>query len=656
MTTSISLSSQSLRSNGQPRHLRATTPPQAEVIIHYGNQHIALTALDLIAADCFEQYAQGWRNHSGTFRIEVRDLLGLSDDVRYRLFAAANELKGRYQIVVRVGGKAVVVRSLLDAALAVISPTESIDRLERARRAAIEAMALEHSDALPIAASHVASCLKEAGVRGLRAQSLAKDARSLLGEPQAANSLTAEEAARLVMQSVTQLSEDNGDEDENVEAIRFFQSEFYRYDGNRWVSTLESELRATVARLLQEHGHGCQVTTRFVTDVITNLKGMAFLPTVASPLPLWVDDSSGEPGPSPYVALANGMIRMDEAIAGASSLFSHDSRHFSTTALLYDFDEAACCPLWEQTLTEIFPVIGLNGRRRDNRIPLLQEFCGYLLLNTLSFEKFLVLFGDGANGKSTITSVIIKLLGADNVSHVPIDRMDSEFRLWQMAYKSANIVADMNRLDKIEEGLLKNLVSGDPIQVNRKNLPPVTMRPTAKLIFGTNHLPQINDRSNGMWRRMIVIPFRQQFGEGSCDRERAQRLTDELPGIFKWAIEGARRLLQQGSFTNCDVCDNALAEHRVHSDPIVQFIVECVEVRDDGHRTRTGLIFDAYCAWCANNGRRAINSAEFGKYIAKCTRVRRTRSGSSGREYYYEGLRLTPQGAMLLARKRPSTS
>ena len=243
---------------------------------------------------------------------------------------------------------------------------------------------------------------------------------------------------------------------------------------------------------------------------------------------------------------------------------------------------------------------------------------GYTVLpNDTTFEKFLVMVGDGANGKSTVANILVRMLGEENVSHVPLDRIGGEFRLWQMMNKQANIVADMNRMEKVEEGLLKSLVSGDPIQINRKNQPPVTMRPTAKLIFGTNSLPPISDRSNGVWRRMITIPFLEHFDEDRRDRCRAEQLRDELPGIFNWVLEGARRLLQQDGFTPCAICSGCLSDYRVASDPIAQFVESCTRVHPDNTRAsvQCKVLYDSYRNWCEENGRRHVNSSEFGRQI-----------------------------------------
>ena len=175
------------------------------------------------------------------------------------------------------------------------------------------------------------------------------------------------------------------------------------------------------------------------------------------------------------------------------------------------------------------PAVGKHPDRRstiqdhgDRRIEVLQEFMGLSLVpGDMRFERFLIMVGVGNNAKSTIAKTWTAMLGPDNISHVPLDKLGGEFRLYKTMGKLANIVADMNDVTKTAEGLLKQLVSGDSINVNRKGRDPITMRPTIRLAFGCNKLPEFADRSNGIWRRMIIMPFLKQIEGAAVDTGRA---------------------------------------------------------------------------------------------------------------------------------------
>ena len=154
------------------------------------------------------------------------------------------------------------------------------------------------------------------------------------------------------------------------------------------------------------------------------------------------------------------------------------------------------------------------------------------------------------------------------------------------------------------------------------------------------------------------MPFSRQFAEEEKDRQRADRLKAELSGIFNWAIEGARRLTQQGHFTHCDVCAAALVEHRQDSDPVAQFVDECIEPQAS-QQTRTTVgdlcseVYACYAAWCIANGRRPASNTSFGKQFPQHVRCARDRDGQGQlRPYRYRGVYLSLQGRLLLRHRQ----
>ncbi|MCA9071308.1 MAG: hypothetical protein KDA84_20410 [Planctomycetaceae bacterium] len=423
--------------------------------------------------------------------------------------------------------------------------------------------------------------------------------------------------------------------------LLYFQDGFFKYDERHWQAVDEKNLRAQVVKYLQSEVPD-RVTDSFVNSVITNIKGMANIEAWHEPMPFWISSQDPIEIERPQVIpFQNGLLHLDEALHGTgASLRPHSPRYFTTVVLPYDYDPTAECPIWEHNLREIMPPRGAG----DHRIEVIQEFMGLTLVpNDTSFEKFLILVGPGGNGKSTLLRTIVEMLGVDNVSHVPLEGLNSEFRLHDMVGKLANIAMDMKRMDKMEEGRLKEIVSGEPQQINRKHKAPITTPIAARLIFSCNDLPQINDRSNGVWRRMIAMPFFETFTRDQVDRHRRDRLRQELPGIFNWAMAGAIRLYEQGGFTECTVCEQLSAEHRLISDPVEQFFDECV-VYDSTIAIQTRELYDAYRAYCEDNGRVPKNSADFGKQVLShqgiARRRRSTEDDTGRRPYEYTGVRL----------------
>src|SRR5205814_4102 len=147
--------------------------------------------------------------------------------------------------------------------------------------------------------------------------------------------------------------------------------------------------------------------------------------------------------------------------------------------------------------------------------------------------------GEGANGKSVVCGVLTALLGGGNVAHVPLESFGERFALNQTLGKLANIASEVGELDKVAEGKLKGFTSGERMMFDRKGRDPVEAMPTARLVLATNNRPRFSDKSDGVWRRMLLIPFQVQITAEErvygMDKPDWWIEKGELPGIFNWA-------------------------------------------------------------------------------------------------------------------------
>ena len=544
MNKKILCSAAKRKTNQRTRSSQQSKQPTGPgVSIRVDNRRLEVPANALIDPEVREPLTSRCREASDTPAFEIRKLTSWPDDARSLLLQFIAGLDRPCEI--RHAGSEETFDNLFEAVLHVAEGTANINRCTNSQRAAIEAAALIYPDRLEPACQRIADRFRELGVRGLTVRGLVRQARAVLG-----NNDEQPDPRRAAIDYHNFVREAVGVS--NSVALRYFQDEFYLWQGDRWARVPDREIAARLTQFLQLSR--LSVTSRYLQDVLVNLKGEVVLPAWNQQLPLWVpDEQDGKVEPSPYISFRNGLVdrsQLLEAENGELEVHVHDPRHFSQVVLPYDYDLEAKCPVWLQTLQEVFP----QHAEGDRRIAVLQEFMGYTLMqHDTTFEKFLILHGQGANGKSTILKVWEALLGTDNVSHVALDAIGSQFGMFDMLGKLANIAADMNRMDRVQEGVLKSLTSGERMQFDRKHREPITASPTARLVFATNNLPPITDRSEGVWRRMIAMPFYQKFDGASRDRQRAERLLEELPGIFNWAMEGARRLYAQERFSECTV-------------------------------------------------------------------------------------------------------
>jgi len=265
------------------------------------------------------------------------------------------------------------------------------------------------------------------------------------------------------------------------------------------------------------------------------------------------------------------------------------------TALPFPFPtrpEQLETPTWTQFLHEIFEA-------DESRMDLLQEAFGYCFFQDTSLETFFVFHGMGRNGKSTVLSVLRELLGERNVSSLSPEQLADRFLVGQLYGKYANICADMNEIDSVQEGILRAIVTGDLVTADRKYKDAMQFRSRAKLFFATNVLPRFTDTTLATWRRMILLPFDYICPLDKVDTHLFDKLQRELSGIFLWALQGTLRLRDNRRFSASDRCGAAARKYRLSCFPILMFLEECTVSEGT---IAVGELWDAYKRWCTGCG------------------------------------------------------
>lgn len=338
-----------------------------------------------------------------------------------------------------------------------------------------------------------------------------------------------------------------------------------------------------------------------------------------------------------HIVMENGLLDLEAVLRNDDvCLQKHTPLWFSETLLPYNFDPIANCPKWINTLHH-------NLEHDMQRINLLQEWAGYLLTRSTDEQKFLALEGEGSNGKSVFLAGVTAMLGPDNVTHVPLELFGQRFALTTTLGKKANIAGDCGELDKVAEGHLKTFTGGEPMQFDRKGLPPVTESPTARMMMAFNNRPRFSDKSGGLWRRMILVPFRIEISKEmrvkGMDKAAWWLASDECPGIFNWAIAGLARMRLQGGFSESAICNEAIEDYKTEVNPAKSFLQECCE-EAEYESVEVKKVYANYKKWCSSNGYRPLGERQFGKEVYRqYPKVKRVKAGTrADRTWNYAGL------------------
>jgi len=414
--------------------------------------------------------------------------------------------------------------------------------------------------------------------------------------------------------------------------LHCWRDQWHRWDGSAYRELPDGELRAEVTAAAKAEMDRLnliaqviaaakgekppavrKINKALITNVELALTSLTVWRGTVEP-PAWWD--GGEWLRRNLIALSNGLLSLDALFAGKPAvLLPHTPRWFSPLCLPYPFDADADCPRWQAFLER-------NLEADGERIALLQEWFGYCLAPDTSRQKFIVFEGEGSNGKSVVCAALEAMLGTGNCAHVPLEVFGERFQLTPTIGKLANIASEVGELDKAAEGFLKSFTSNAPMQFDRKHKSPVQAVPTARLVLATNNRPRFSDRSGGLWRRMILMPFRivianddpgRVFG---MDQPAWWEASGELPGILNWALAGLDRLRQQNRFTQSEVCEAALTEYRTENNPARMFLLETCRESPEG-QVACGELYRAYRAWCLASGYSPLADRSFGKEVRR---------------------------------------
>lgn len=304
-----------------------------------------------------------------------------------------------------------------------------------------------------------------------------------------------------------------------------------------------------------------------------------------------------------WINLQNGTLKLNRK--GEFKLDPHYREDFFHYVLPYSFDPNATFEKWQCFLDQVLPDRSVQD--------VLCEFTGYCFTDDIKAEKMLVLYGHGSNGKSVVMDVLEGLVGRNNVSNVPLDKLTQDEKMrCEIENKLVNISTESNK--ELETSTLKILVSGEPVMAYKNYDGPRTLTNYAKLITSYNNMPKA-EATHGFYRRFLIIPFMVTIKANEEDLDLAKKLMVELPGILNWVIMGLQRFLQNYSFSDSAACNEALQNYRLMSDSVRLFVNECCET-DTTTTTPAPKLYMAYKNYCLDTGIHYIGRNDFYKRIA----------------------------------------
>lgn len=316
--------------------------------------------------------------------------------------------------------------------------------------------------------------------------------------------------------------------------------------------------------------------------------------------------------------VANGYVDLT-----SRELYKHDINRMFSQIANTDYSEKMQPSVWLDFLNDIFA-----GDKEVIRY--IQKALGYSLTGSTREQIMFILFGKGRNGKSIFVETIAEILG-DYSNNMQAKSL--------MVKKNDNVNTDIARLSKarfvtssepnegfrFDEGLIKQITGGDKVTARFLYAEEFEYTPKFKIWVSTNHKPIIRGTDDGIWRRLVLIPFDVQIPEEKVDKDLKYKLLREAPAILNWMAEGAYMWMREG-LELPEKLKDAGQTYRTEMDVVEQFIQEKCK-RAEGVKETGKALYEEYKKWADENNEYKMDKNKFGKKLKEKFRSKRMTNG-----------------------------
>lgn len=235
-----------------------------------------------------------------------------------------------------------------------------------------------------------------------------------------------------------------------------------------------------------------------------------------------------------------------------------------------------------------------------------------------SRKKAIWLYGSGSNGKSTYQDVIKNIVGNDCYSTLKFNEFSERFRLHSLIGKSVNIGDDVNAGVRVDDSSnFNSIVTHDSVTIEEKYKSPYHTKLYCTLIQSTNEMPTIRNKTNGTYRRMLIVPFENQF-EDTSENWKIKEEYIKSKEVLEWILAKALSMDFE-QFINPNASKALLEEYKADNDAILAFKQDVFDVLDakGAYIVPLAPLFDLYTDYCKKNKLHQERARTFNKVLEK---------------------------------------
>ncbi len=371
----------------------------------------------------------------------------------------------------------------------------------------------------------------------------------------------------------------------------------------RMTKAVARERRSKARTLTKEMGRYGETSWARTSESVAARKAMLELARSEAPIS---DPGVGWDRNPMLLGAGNGVV---DLISGR--VRSGQRKDLISAHSLTEFDSRAKCPRWNQFLIEVF-----DGNQ--DLIDFVHKAVGYSMTGDISEQCLFVCYGPGANGKGVLFETLRHVLGGYGYN-LPFSAFELQARpaipndICALVGRRFVTSSETNESARLNAARIKMLTGGDMVTARMLYKEFFEFKPVAKFWLAFNHKPQVDDDSEGFWRRVHLIPFLHQFKGNERDPRLTEKLLAEAPGILAWAVRGCLQWQEKG-LTAPEIVKACTHDWREDADPLAPFLEESCTTAENVTSTVKRLR-KVYESWARDSGAKQMTKPVFNSHL-----------------------------------------
>lgn len=304
------------------------------------------------------------------------------------------------------------------------------------------------------------------------------------------------------------------------------------------------------------------------------------------------------------ITFKNGVLNLS-----TMALSAHNPALYNTIYIDCNYHDNA---IYSPSIDNFFNTLSGND---DDLKTLLYEVVGCCLIRKNLFSKFFICCGQGQTGKSSYLRLIKNLVGQQNASFLSINDLEKDFGPIDLYNKLVNLGDDVPYYLK-ETATLKKLVTGEEFLADRKHKTAVSFENFATLIFTTNELPAVSDKSTGFYRRLMIIELNNKIK--NPDMFFFERLTDaDYEYLLCKSITAVKDAIKRGKLTDYEGMEDKMERYRREQSAVLTYLYDMKLDKEALMKKPCMVVYKEFEQYCYDVGMKPVKKTNFDTEICK---------------------------------------